>query len=495
MGDERKIEKSSENVQDLVEQSKLVFLRELSTEFQERQAQYNLEEEFAKTKRNRSLLVPMVVVGIVLFFVAGAVGITLYIENRSKDVQVGVHAFEDVNLRDVLDAAKRNEQEMEAARRELENLLALQESEIGQARRAFERESEIITASVSLSEEEKARRIAAARAALGRQTDRIRKAYQPKIEEKEAEIEDIQKQMEAYDTRQVQRAKEQEEILNNQRKLFEFELAQTKAAYEKELKDLNIRYTREIEELKKYQQELIAVLKANHAREIANLILKYNPKAVSDPVVPLIQAPIDPGVVEARLPGFDRSLMTAEGIVDPNTLVHLGEKLQEQDRILKELKKIPFENIVPQIIAQIEAREKEVALIYERVISLLDQGLRSKNLIIQNQKGTIEGLETQVSNQQALLDRYAYAVEQFFVQTREQGFVLDARDPKDILVAVNKLRKVSSGSVARVFRRDDEYIGRIHYQVEGSHSYWALLDLEDVQNPIRPFDKILVEEQ
>jgi hypothetical protein len=51
MGDERKIEKSSENIQDLVEQSKLVFLRELATEFQERQAQYNLEEEFAKTKK------------------------------------------------------------------------------------------------------------------------------------------------------------------------------------------------------------------------------------------------------------------------------------------------------------------------------------------------------------------------------------------------------------------------------------------------------------
>jgi hypothetical protein len=113
----KEIEKSSENIQDLVEQSKLVFLRELATEFQERQAQYNLEEEFAKTKRNRSLLVPMVVMGIVLFFVAGAVGITLYIENRSKDVQVGVHAFEDVNLRDVLDAAREHEQERKAARR------------------------------------------------------------------------------------------------------------------------------------------------------------------------------------------------------------------------------------------------------------------------------------------------------------------------------------------------------------------------------------------
>ncbi|MCX7786569.1 MAG: hypothetical protein N2442_02585 [Spirochaetes bacterium] len=484
MGDERKIEGTNSDVRDLVEKSKSLFLQELASEFRQRQAQYNLETEFAKTKQNRSLLVPVVVAGIVLFFLAGAVGVTLYIEKKSREVQVGAQAFESVNLRDVLDTAKRLEQDLSKAKKDLEDLQDSQRAEIEQARLGFQRESELIATSTDLTEPAKTERLQAAQLRLNRQLQAIQASYAPRIAAKEKEIQGIQKQMDSYDARQVQRAREQEEILNNQRRLYEMEMERTLKAHANELRELNQRYTREIEGLKKYQQDLVAVLKANHAREIASLILKYNPTGVSDAVAPLLTASIDPAVLQARLPRFNSSLLTAEGLLDVGALSRLSQKLNELGSVLGELKKIPFQNVVPSIIAQIEARQKEVAILYEQILEVFNRGIQQKNAALRSQEETIRGL-----------NRYVYAVEQLLIQNREQGYVLDPREPRNLLVVVDKLRVVTPGSVARVFRRDDEYIGKIRYEGEAGKASWVVLELKDPQNPIRPFDKVMVEEQ
>ncbi|MFQ3619455.1 MAG: hypothetical protein SNJ78_00785 [Spirochaetales bacterium] len=495
MGDERKINGPGdlEPELDLVEKSKSIFLQELATEFRQRQAQYNLEVEFAKTKQNRSLLVPVVVAGIILLFLIGAVAVTLYIEKRSREVQVDSAAFEAVNLREVLDAAKRNEQELANAKKDLESIKASQESELEQARLAFQRQSDITLASTELSQEEKNRRLQTARITLNRQIEAIQTKYVPLLTAKEKEIQDIQKRIDEYDTRMVERAREQEAILNNQRKLFDLEMQQTLKRHEEELQALNTRYTKEIEGLKKYQQELVSVLRANHAREIAALILKYNPKQVSERVAPLLQTTIDPAIVEARLPQFNSSLLTGEGLVDPVVLSRLPQKLNELQLLLGELKKIPFENVVPSLISQMEARQKEIGLLYEQIIEGLNRGIVAKNRTIRGLEERIQGLNREIAQKNALIGQYSYAFEQLLNQDREQGFVIDARDPKNILVVVDRLRAISPGSRARVFRRDNEYIGKIQFTQEGNR--WAVLELQDAQNPIRPFDKILIEEQ
>jgi len=439
--------------------------------------------------------VPIVVAGIVLFFLAGAVGVTLYIEKKSRDVQVGAQAFESVNLRDVLDTAKRLEQDLSKAKKDLEDLQESQRLEIEQARLGFQRESELIGTSTDLTETVKTERLQAARARLNRQINAIQASYAPRIAAKEKEIQGIQKQIDSYDARQVQKAREQEEILNNQRRLHEMEMDRTLKAHANELRELNQRYTREIEGLKKYQQDLVAVLKANHAREIASLILKYNPTSVSDTVAPLLNASIDPAVVQARLPRFNSSLLTAEGLLDVGALSRLSQKLSELNQVVGELKKIPFQNAVPSIIAQIEARQKEVALLYEQIIEAFNRGIQQKNAVLRSQEDTIRGLNRQIAEQNQVLGRYLYAIEQMMLNNREQGYVLDPREPKNLLVVVDKLRVINPGSVARVFRRDDEYIGKIRYEGEAGKAFWVVLELQDPKNPIRPFDKVLIEEQ
>lgn len=495
MGDERKIEGTNSEVPDLVEKSKSLFLQELASEFRQRQAQYNLETEFAKTKQNRSLLVPIVLAGIVLFFLAGSVGVTLYIDKKSREVQVGAQAFESVNLREVLDTAKRLETDLANARKDLENLQNGQNSEVEQARLAFQRESELISSATDLTESVKGERLQAARLRLNRQLNAIQASYASRIAAKEKEIEKIQKEIDSYDARQVQKAREQEEVLNNQRRLHEMEMERTLKAHQQELRELDQRYIREIEGLKKYQQDLLAVLKANHAREIAALILKYNPTTVSEAAAPLLTASIDPAVLNARLPRFNSSLLTAEGLLDVGALSRLSQKLSELSIVLGELKKIPFQNTVPSLIAQIEARQKEVAILYEQIIEAFNRGILQKNAILRSQEERIKGLNAQVAEQNQLIGRYVYAIEQHMLNNREQGYVVDSREPKNLLVMVDKLRLISPGSVARVFRRDDEYIGKIRYEGEAGKAHWVVLELKDPRNPIRPFDKVLVEEQ
>ena len=196
------------NVRDLVEQSKLIFLREIIDEFRRKQAQYDLGREFAKTRKNRSPIVPLVVLGISLFFIIGAVAVTFYIQEMSKRFAVDIEEFEDINLRDVLDAAKRNEQDMERTKRDLASLESGMEEEIRSVRNAEARELEIIAAE-RISQEEKDRRSRSVRNRAAAEIRRIQESYAPRQAEFANLIADIQKKMDEYDTRHLEKASRQ----------------------------------------------------------------------------------------------------------------------------------------------------------------------------------------------------------------------------------------------------------------------------------------------
>ena len=123
MDNEREITPESQQTTDLVERSKLAFLRETARKYGHKQEQYDVELEFARTKRNRNRFVPLMILGLIAVCTIAVVGVTWFIQSNSRNIAIEVEDFVGVNLREVLDEAQRLQNELDAVMRELRQVI------------------------------------------------------------------------------------------------------------------------------------------------------------------------------------------------------------------------------------------------------------------------------------------------------------------------------------------------------------------------------------
>jgi hypothetical protein len=489
-------------VKDLVEQSKLIFLKEIIREFQQKQAQYDLAEEFAKTRKNRSLMVSLVVLGMIVLFALGAIGVTLYIQESSRNIAVNISDFEDVNLRDVLDTAKRLEENMRKAQRELADLQREMQDKIQTVNEDADRQLALLQ-NESLTSSEKDRRIGAVETARQADLAEIEEAYAARIAAKEAEIAAIQEELDQYDTRQVEQAREQEEVLNNQQQLFDIELENTVNYYEERITELTQDYEEKISSLETYREEMVTILNTNHAGEIAflseshknevaglnqqhadevaTLISRYNPVITDGRIPSLLDDVVDQQVLSMEELSEYREVLGSEGLFSSAEYRALSRDVYEYNLLVQRLQGIPYINSVDPAVDQIDFRGKKILQQYESFWNKLTDSLEVKNVLVLEQDSEIK--------------QYEYALTHLININAENGYILDARDTDHIMVALAKLRNVSDGTIGYVFRRDDEFIGTVRFQANGKSLSASLIDLASAEKPLEPYDKILVQVQ
>lgn len=492
----------------LVEESKLVFLKQLFREFETRQAQYDLDKEFAKARKNRSALVPLVLVGVVVAFAITAMMLTLYIEEETSRVTIDVGAdFADVNLRDVLDAAKRYEQDLDREQRNLRSLERERDGELDSARSAAERNLALLD-SEDLSPAAREERAAEIEAALSATVAEVTARYEQTIAEKTAEIEGIQDKIAQYDARQLEQAREQERVLNNQQQLHDMEMERQRGAYEQELAALTESYEQRITDLEEFAVELerslrrthaeeMASLRAAHAQEVADLIVRFNPDVSDEAISSLI------GVVassEDPLRSYD-PFLGAEGVLSSAEYDRLSTSLSDVSRLVARLREVTYVNSVPEILREIDARITDLVARFEtiraglvEVVHQRDRVIGARNQTIAARDATIATRDETIAALNRTIQRYLYALEYLAFTGGEDAFIIDARDTSRIMVYVDDFIPVADGSTGYVFRRDDEFIGTIRFRTEGDHVFASLVDL-DPEEELAPYDRILVQVQ
>ena len=109
-------------VKGLSEVAKDVFLQEADHLRAEKPKLYDLEEEFARTKSNRSFRTLFLVLGFVIAALGVTLALTLFLQNQSRKVPVDISDFQDVNLKDLLSSAVNNENELDKANRALTDM-------------------------------------------------------------------------------------------------------------------------------------------------------------------------------------------------------------------------------------------------------------------------------------------------------------------------------------------------------------------------------------
>jgi len=473
----------------------MIFLQEIVEEFRQKQEQYDLEAEFAKTKKNRSVVIPAVIVGLIVLFAIVVIAVTQYIQTQSRSIAVNIEDFADVNLRDVLDEAQRLQNQLDAAQRELEQTIAERDERIGQVERERDRSIQLLR-DQGLGAGQIRTRTAELEAQAASEIESLEAQYAPRIADLEARIEDLRDQIAQYDSRQLEQAREQEEVLNNQQRLAELEQQRIREQYEAEIDRLTETYEAEIARLEAFQQEFettirqrhaneMAALRAAHRQELAEMFARYNPQYTDGELLGLLDDTF-PGSGDEFGPTAPYSgILGSEGIADRRAYAELQQRYDELQRIVNRLQDVPYENSVARSLDQVEARVYDLIIRYEELWTGLEDSVIDRDTII-------AARDTTIAEQRNRIDELLYALEELTRVNGETGYVLDPRNPEEIVVYVARIRTVREGALGYVFRRDDEFVGSVRFVRRDGRMVAEEVDTVD-EMEIRPFDKILIE--
>jgi len=309
---------------ELMARSRSLFLRDVERQLAKKEL-YSLDEEFARTRHNRSPFVWLSVLIFVSVMVVVAVVVTSEIQRRSQEVPVNITAFADVNLRDLLDRAKQLDLQMQNARRNLSDLESAEASQIQDARSNAQQQLQTVDAEL-LTPVEKQQKEAVVRQELAGSIAAVRGRYSDRIDEAHKNIADLQKQLDQYDARQVEEARKQEAVLNNQQRIFDMQMNKTVSYYEDHINQLSDQFTSQIQSIKYNNNQLVDALKRSHATEVSNLIATYNPTFTSPEITSILSRPIAPA---RNAPDAFSQVVVEHGIANNGGLSELRSRMQE----------------------------------------------------------------------------------------------------------------------------------------------------------------------
>ncbi len=464
-------------VKDLSKVAKEVFLQEADRIRAEKPKLYDLEEEFARTRANRSLRTVFLILGFIIVAAGVTLFLTLFIQNQNRKVPVDISDFQDVNLKDLLSSAANNENDLDKAKRSLSDV----QQELATKSEALSSDIAGQIAVLNAQDMPTSSTAAAVKKLQAQESaglEALRTQYAPVLEARQADVAAAQKKVDSSNQTQINAARKQEEVLNNQQHLHDIELAQTKAYYEAKLKDLSDSHQREIAALKESQARVVKAMDDAKKREIAALILTYNPVFTTDALKALLSSPIDPGI-SSSFPELAPQL-TAGGYSTANAIAAMRDALQNRAALYARIKSIPYQNSVPSALAHLDFFDRSLVRSYEDITGRLLQQIGADT-------AQIARLNSTVGQDQAAFQFYAR-------QIRENGFLVDVRDAQRIVPFVSSSSPVADGDQGLVFRADDEYIGTILFSVTTVGVSAREVELAP-DKQFEPFDKFLIKKK
>lgn len=191
----------------------------------------------------------------------------------------------------------------------------------------------------------------------------------------------------------------------------------------------------------------------------------------------------------ASFPGVGRysSLFARERIVDRGRYEELVSQYAAIGSILDRLRQVPYQNSVPDALRQIDRRTRDLLAGYESIREGLEETVLNRDAII-------AARDTTIADQEDRIGEFLFALDELARVNGDTGYILDPRNPDDVVVYVSRIRNVEVGSIGYVFRRDDEFVGTIRFVGRDGRIGAELVDtVEDMQ--LRAFDKVLIDVQ
>ncbi|MBN2080163.1 MAG: hypothetical protein JW838_14435 [Spirochaetes bacterium] len=407
---------------------------------------YVLEEEFARSRRNRNLRLYAFLVAFTALLAGGVFLFSFWSEGRERLVDVDISDFEDLRLREVMSSARKRRGNIDVLHIELSMLEVAMMDEVLRVRRDFQARENVFLNTATPGDG-----IDARLRQLGenerRAVERIRSAYRARIRSKKAEIWSLEE------------AREEEE------RELEVKGANARLSNEDRL------YALRMKQLRDKQEYGVEALKRYYDAQAEFLTSRYNPVLGGR-----VRSAMELGAGGASLSG-GMALKDYDAILDSHGVTFddftaLRKRIGAQGEVLKRLERVPYINSVPEALVTLDRLSGSIVAEYERIWSALAAALHRA-----------EGLR----------ERYDYPLEYVLGARKEQGIILDPRDPGDILVYMKRSLNVGDGRRASVYH-GNRLVGTIRlYRIAGGHYRGRTVTLVNKKEPFRPINRVVLE--
>lgn len=409
-----------------------VFFRDNTVEAIERPVLYSLEDEFAKTKKRKNILVYAGAILFAVALVAITLTITAEIEQRNSTIKVDVSDFRDLNLTDLLQNTKKDEIRLRSLMREIEDRRQSWRLERQKVKDRYRTEYDILTIHYAAIAERQG-------AVAGLKTKELAELaaldarYRKAIHERQQEVDEISKRLAGRDTKMLQGAQEMELVLGSQLKLREIEQKKVEDDWRARFDEAQQRSRAEGAEQRKLQKKLIETL-----------ILRYNP-VFSEPALKNLLAS-SPASLAATLEYPWQALLGREGVIDKADFDALRKNAAEERLLLQRLIAVGYTNSVGPALSALGQRQENLIAGYERLWRGLAERIEQKN---------------------ARLEAYEKAFLSLMQRTREHGYILATRKSGRHPAIINPAYPVRSGDLAIVIRGENTRIGTVRLERTG----------------------------
>lgn len=451
---------------------------------------YNLAEEFGKTGKNRSYFVIGITSLTVLVFVAAAFLLTGTIKRSTESQGVDVSSFEDLNLKDLLDVAKRTEERFSVLNRELGDLERALESELRTVALAYESDLELVKAK-RISDAARRQENAAALRRRDSSAAAARARYEPLLAAKRLEVDDAAKALESFDSRMLEQAQKNDELLASERRLFDLEKSELTSYYEERLATLTRQTDLERDRFEAAKEALVVALGKAKAEELAEQLLRYNP-VFSEPELLGLMKDAPPGAARPER-AVPEALLLA-GVEAEAQASMIETYLDAIEALSARLGLVPYENSVPPALAALRDSALSLSSSYAEILELSSaamladaEKLRSLESQLGQSRTALAASRREAEASRRESESYRGAVQALARSGGDAGYVLSVTG-QTLTLWLDQL--AAGASEAWVFR-DDRAIARIALERDGTLFLGTILESSGAEAPL-PFDQIIV---
>lgn len=237
----------------------------------EKPVTYNLEQEYAKTAKNKNHFILFLMLGCFVFAGLITFGITKYVEYKNSMISVNIDVFNDLNLRNLLDIVSQTRGAYdEAVKSKSELEAALQYG----LEKAEQRRSADLFALNSLNLTNKTeynRRLSAITVEYNNTVNDLHDEYDVKINAQEKLVAQYQGQLAEFDSNAVEQAQAQEAAVDSTKRRYEMEKIKLQESYEREIESLRKQLSSAQNESTEWQLQTVNSLTQKYQDEIDSL--------------------------------------------------------------------------------------------------------------------------------------------------------------------------------------------------------------------------------
>ena len=398
--------------------SKEFFLKNSLVEY-EKPNIYSLETEFAKAKKNRDFRPYLVFLVFILLLGLSTVAIAGYLEVKSKQITIDISDFEDLRLKEALNAAMETENELNRKNDELKSMQTSYSEEIRKLKQEIQQSSKNPQ---DLQDKNQQKKLQAQQKKL----QELEKQYEKQIKQKQTEISRLQKEM---------KNKTGEDA--DYHRFYQSELKRQKEYYENKIQELKKNRGVETQTSKQRERGLLAEL--NVYRDV------FGDQELLD-----MSSPTVAGGDTLALNGYRKEL-EQEKVIDSNSFKNMRSEITQLSDMMKKLRAMPNSHPAAPVFKQTNALSNSIINTYERIWFSLTDRLATKNY---------------------LLGAYQASLTVYLKEIRATGCVIDPGAKEKMVVFCRKGWEVNEETIVELYRGKNEYIGKIKL-IPGSTATWA----------------------